>query len=216
MSTSHARVFLIDPQPIYRLGMATCLRGLPVVASVADVGHPDEAWAHPALAEADLVMVDIDVPDACDVIARLRREHECGVLAIAVRWKHDELAAALAAGASGVVSKSDLTPSALEAHVLAALHGSGMVPPQLLAGLLADGRNGGPALGTLPRVMTGLTSREQVVLRLIADGRLIREVASELCYSERTVKMVLSNAVNKLGARSRSQAVAHAVREGLI
>ena len=50
----------------------------------------------------------------------------------------------------------------------------------------------------------------------IADGHAIREVAQQLCYSERTVKSVLHDVVTKLNARSRSQAVAHAVREGLI
>ena len=44
----------------------------------------------------------------------------------------------------------------------------------------------------------------------------VREVAQELCYSERTVKNVLHDVVTKLNARSRSQAVAFAVREGLI
>ena len=54
------------------------------------------------------------------------------------------------------------------------------------------------------------------MLSLIADGHPTREVAQRLCYSERTVKNVLHDAVTKLGVRSRSQAVAHAVRDGLI
>jgi DNA-binding CsgD family transcriptional regulator len=61
-----------------------------------------------------------------------------------------------------------------------------------------------------------LTDREQQVLALIADGHPTREVAERLCYSERTVKSVVHDAVTKLNARSRSQAVAQAVREGLI
>ena len=54
------------------------------------------------------------------------------------------------------------------------------------------------------------------MLRLIADGHATREVAEELCYSERTVKNVLHDVVTKLDARTRSHAVAHAVRAGLI
>jgi DNA-binding NarL/FixJ family response regulator len=63
---------------------------------------------------------------------------------------------------------------------------------------------------------TPLTEREQQVLALIAAGHQTREVAQQLCYSERTVKNVLHDVVTKLNARSRSQAVAFAVREGLI
>ena len=68
----------------------------------------------------------------------------------------------------------------------------------------------------MPVTAARLTEREQQVLSLIAAGHPTREVAQQLCYSERTVKNVLHDVVTKMGARSRSQAVAHAVREGLI
>ena len=61
-----------------------------------------------------------------------------------------------------------------------------------------------------------MTEREHDVLALIAQGEPTREVALRLCYSERTVKNVLHDATVKLGARTRSHAVAQAVRNGLI
>jgi DNA-binding NarL/FixJ family response regulator len=97
--------------------------------------------------------------------------------------------------------------------VQAAAGGAGVLAPDLLGSLLrgmsSDGSNGRPSLARL-------TEREQQVLALIAKGHPTREVALELSYSERTVKNVLHDVVTKLNARSRSQAVAHAVREGLI
>ena len=85
--------------------------------------------------------------------------------------------------------------------------------PDLLEHLLAKlPENGAPARPAAAR----LTDREQQVLSLIAAGHPTREVALELSYSERTVKNVLHDVVTKLNARSRSQAVAFAVREGLI
>ncbi|HWI07564.1 MAG TPA: LuxR C-terminal-related transcriptional regulator, partial [Solirubrobacteraceae bacterium] len=69
-----------------------------------------------------------------------------------------------------------------------------------------------PATATSPE----LTSREQRVLALVADGLPTREIGEELHYSERTVKKVLGDVVVKLGARSRSQAIARAVRQGII
>ena len=89
-----------------------------------------------------------------------------------------------------------MTPDLLE-HLLAKLPENGA----------ADARAG---------VRAQLTDREQQVLSLIAAGHPTREVALELSYSERTVKNVLHDVVTKLNARSRSQAVAFAVREGLI
>ena len=64
--------------------------------------------------------------------------------------------------------------------------------------------------------LSRLTTREQDVLRLVADGHPTREVAKHLSYSERTIKNIIHDAVTKLNARTRSQAVAEAVREGLI
>jgi DNA-binding NarL/FixJ family response regulator len=64
--------------------------------------------------------------------------------------------------------------------------------------------------------LSRLTRREQQVLSLIAEGHPTREVALKLSYSERTVKNVLHDIVVKLNVRTRSQAVACAVREGLI
>ena len=61
-----------------------------------------------------------------------------------------------------------------------------------------------------------LSERERLVLRLVADGHQTREVAAELCYSERTIKNVLHDVVIKMNVRTRSQAVAQAVRQGMI
>ena len=84
--------------------------------------------------------------------------------------------------------------------------------PDLLEHLLAKLPENGDAGAARRRAQ--LTDREQQVLSLIAAGHPTREVALELSYSERTVKNVLHDVVTKLNARSRSQAVAFAVREG--
>jgi DNA-binding NarL/FixJ family response regulator len=216
METTPANVFVIDPQSIYRRGLMSCLGDMPFIAEVDGVDAPQQAWEHPALQDADLVLIDVGVRDAIEAIERLSRRESCRVLATAMGWQQAELLGAMGSGALGVMCKKDLTQEALVAQVHAIINGAGVMPPRMLSTLVAsrDGES-----GTAPRRLariTGLTSREQIVLKLIADGRLLREVADELSYSERTVKMVLSTAVGKLGARSRSQAVAHAVREGII
>jgi DNA-binding NarL/FixJ family response regulator len=97
--------------------------------------------------------------------------------------------------------------------VRAAASGTGVVAHDLLAGLM---RSLSPEALEAGHVPARLTDREQQVLTMIAAGHPTREVAEELCYSERTVKNILHDVVTKLNARSRSQAVAFAVREGLI
>lgn len=216
MEAQGANVFVIDSQSIYRRGLMTCLQELPFVARVHGVDAPHQAWEHSALHEADLVLIDVGAHGAIDTVQRLSRRESCRVLATATAWQQAEIMAAVSSGALGVICKKDLTQEALVSQVHAIINGAGVMPPKMLSTLVA-GQD--CQKGMAPRPMTritGLTSREQIVLKLIADGRLLREVADELSYSERTVKMVLSAAVGKLGARSRSQAVAHAVREGII
>ncbi len=128
----------------------------------------------------------------------------------------EHVLAAMQAGAIGFLRKDTLTMEGLSAAVQAAASGAGVVTPELLGSLVKSaaaesngGSNGRPHSAKL-------TDREQQVLSLIAAGHPTREVAQELCYSERTVKNVLHDVVTKLNARSRSQAVAFAVREGLI
>jgi DNA-binding NarL/FixJ family response regulator len=210
-----ANIFIIDPQTIYRRGIMSCLAELPTIATVAGVDAPHNAWEHPALAEADVVLIDVGAPDALGAIAKLSCRDDCAVLATAMVWQQAELLDAMTAGALGVICKKNLTEEALVAQVQAILHGAGVMPPKILSSLVHNNDSATAAPHSFARI-AGLTSREQIVLKLIADGRLIREVAAELSYSERTVKTVLSTAVGKLGARSRSQAVAHAIREGLI
>jgi DNA-binding NarL/FixJ family response regulator len=126
----------------------------------------------------------------------------------------ESVLSALQAGAVGYLRKDTLTTETLAAAVRAAANGTGVMEAELLGNLLKGlfPESLDPARPAVAR----LTDREQQVLALIAAGHPTREVALQLCYSERTVKNVLHDVVTKLNARSRSQAVAFAVREGLI
>ena len=126
----------------------------------------------------------------------------------------DSVLMAMKAGAIGFLRKDTLTTEGLAAAVQAAASGAGVVTPELLNSLARSAETNGN--GHNGRHHATLTDREQQVLSLIAAGHPTREVAQQLCYSERTVKNVLHDVVTKLNARSRSQAVAFAVREGLI
>jgi DNA-binding NarL/FixJ family response regulator len=207
------KLFVLDPHTIYRRGLTACLEALPGVEGVADAESVREAWEHPDLFDSELVLLEMAVPGGHDFIAAVTEATGARVLVCTAEPNDDAVLAALQTGAVGFLRKDTLTPDALAAAVQAAASGTGVVAPDLLGNLLrgvtAEGANGKPALARL-------TEREQQVLALIAQGHPTREVALELCYSERTVKNVLHDVVTKLNARSRSQAVAHAVREGLI
>jgi DNA-binding NarL/FixJ family response regulator len=186
---------------------------LPGVERVADAESVRESWEHPDLFESDLVILEHSVEGGAEFIGAVTEATSAHVIVCTADAGEDAVLGALQAGAIGFLRKDTLTPESLAAAVQAAAGGAGVLAPDLLGSLLrgvtAEGVNGRPALARL-------TEREQQVLALIAKGHPTREVALELSYSERTVKNVLHDVVTKLNARSRSQAVAHAVREGLI
>jgi DNA-binding NarL/FixJ family response regulator len=202
-------VFIIDPHSIFRLGLATCLEELPFVERVTGVAGVEAAWRHADLARSDVLIVDASAADALAFMRKAREAYNARVIASASSWQQKDILATMEAGAVGVLRKDTLTPESLEANVRATLEGAGVLPSDLLSGLLVAVRAGDAR-------SSQLTNREEQVLRLIAEGHATREVAAELCYSERTVKNVLHDVVTKLGARTRSHAVAHAVRAGLI
>jgi DNA-binding NarL/FixJ family response regulator len=204
-------LFVVDPHTIYRRGLVACLEGLPEVSSVHQAESVRDAWESPPLFESDLVLVDHVMPGGPDFVGAVGESTGARVIVCSSHCAVDAVLAALQAGAVGVLRKDTLTTDSLATAVRAAANGTGVVTPELLRDLLD-----GLAAGIERPVVARLTDREQQVLSLIAEGHPTREVAEQLCYSERTVKNVLHDVVTKLGARSRSQAVAHAVREGLI
>jgi DNA-binding NarL/FixJ family response regulator len=204
------KLFVLDPHTIYRRGLAACLDLMSEVDSVAHAGSLRDAWEDPALFAADLVILDTAVAGGHEFIGAVQEATDARVLVCTSACEEPDVLAAMQAGAVGFLRKDTLTAESLGAAVRAALSGSGVVTPELLGRLVA----GIPAESR--PVAARLTDREQQVLALIAEGHPTREVALQLSYSERTVKNVLHDVVTKLNARSRSQAVAFAVREGLI
>jgi DNA-binding NarL/FixJ family response regulator len=210
------KLFVLDPHTIYRRGLAACLELIDGVDAVADAESVREAWESPALFEADLLLLDHAMPGGRDFIGAVSEATGARVLVCTSDCSQDNVLSAMQAGAIGFLRKDTLTMDGLATAVQATMSGAGVVTPELLGSLVrsaateTNGHANGRANGAT------LTDREQQVLSLIAEGHPTREVAQQLCYSERTVKNVLHDVVTKLNARSRSQAVAFAVREGLI
>jgi DNA-binding NarL/FixJ family response regulator len=207
------KLFVLDPHTIYRRGLAACLELLDGVDSVAHSESVRDAWESPDLFDSDLVILDHSLPGGNDFIEAVSEATGASVMVCTSDCSQDSVLMAMKAGATGFLRKDTLTTEGLAAAVQAAASGAGVVTPELLGNLVRsaepNGHNGRAHHATL-------TDREQQVLSLIAAGHPTREVAQQLCYSERTVKNVLHDVVTKLNARSRSQAVAFAVREGLI
>jgi DNA-binding NarL/FixJ family response regulator len=207
------KVFVVDPHSIYRRGLAASLELVEGVEFVGHAGSVRDAWGDQAIFTSDVVLVDTSMEGGIDLVGALAETTPAKVVACNSSPSEGGVMAAVQAGAVGLLRKDTLTPESLGAAVRAAASGTGVLAPDLLSGLMRSLAS--DVLEAQPSPAR-LNEREQQVLGLIAAGHPTREVAEELSYSERTVKNILHDVVTKLNARSRSQAVAFAVREGLI
>ncbi|MDP2712544.1 MAG: response regulator transcription factor [Solirubrobacteraceae bacterium] len=209
------KVFVVDSHAIYRRGLVASLELLERVDDVDQADGVRGAREHSALLDADVVILDASIAGGRDFIASVAQAGDAHVIACTSNGTEESVVDAVEAGAVGYLRKDTLTQDVLQAAIQAAECGAAIVPPDALGAVLRSSPE--PSDEESPRLSDQrLTEREQRVLALIADGHLTRGVAEQLCYSERTVKNVLHDVVTKLNARSRSQAVAHAVRDGLI
>jgi DNA-binding NarL/FixJ family response regulator len=155
-----------------------------------------------------------------DVIAVLRRSAaELGVPVVLVTQEitEAELLTAVECRVVAILPRTAVTAERLAHGVRAAAGGGGVMPPNLVGELLKHvDRMQRDVLTPGGLHPSGLSPREVDVLRLMADGFDTNEIASKLCYSERTVKNVIYGVTHRLKLRNRSHAVAYALRAGMI
>lgn len=206
MSTAVA-TYVHARDPISQAGVVAQLRQRPEITIVGSA--PESAVA-------------ILITDCVDEIAtrELRAMHKDGhprLMLVATTIDDNALVAAAEAGVAGLLRRSDASADTMVRTIIKVASGDGEIPPDLLGRLLEQvGRLQRQVLAPRGLTFTGLTPRETEVLRLVADGLDTSEIASRMCYSERTVKNVLHDLTSRLQLKNRTHAVAYAVREGLI
>jgi DNA-binding NarL/FixJ family response regulator len=201
-------VFISACDPISRDGIASQLRG-------HGVELVDERSLHRAVV-ALVVVEEID-EDAARQIRSLKLRGLERLVVIASRVEDAGLLAAVEAGASGVLKRSQSTGPNLVQTVRTAAAGEGVLPPDLVGRLLGQvGRLQRQVLNPRGLTFAGLTEREVKVLKLLADGHDTTEVGRNLYLSERTVKNIIHDVTSRLNLRNRTHAVAYALRQGLI
>ena len=199
-------LWLDESNAIFRRGMADCLASSGFVI----VGESAHLMPAPDLG-AEILLLELDGPGLVTA-AKLAADCATRLVGVAESGSQGLMENAVKAGFAGVLIREEVTPPSLVAAVRAVACGIGSIPPAVLAPML-NGR--GSSSG--PPVDRGvLAGRELNVLRLLADGSTTREIAGELCYSERTVKNIVHDTLAKLHCRTRAHAVAVMARQGAL
>jgi DNA-binding NarL/FixJ family response regulator len=206
------RTLIVSPHPALRAGLRVLLQeaaasGLTVVGEAATAEAGLE-WARSARPDAVLYDLAVEGDDDLSGLWRVRREAPAAaVLALSESAGEARVLAALQAGARGCLPKTVGGPELVEALFDVAT-GETVLPPAATEALLGQLRGDASAVTLSPR--------EGDVLRYVAAGLTNKAIALKLGISEHTVKFHLGSAMSKLGAASRAEAVASALRRGLI
>jgi DNA-binding NarL/FixJ family response regulator len=200
------RVLSVDDHPLLREGIAAIINNEPDMLLVADAATGREALQQFREHRPDITLMDLRLPDisGIDAMIAIRTEFAEARIIMLTTFEGDvEIHRALEAGARGYMLKS-MPPREL-VEVIRQVHlGRKRVPAEVashLAEHLSD---------------EALTTRETDVLRHIAEGNRNRDIAESLFISEETVKVHVKHIMEKLGASDRTEAVAIAVRRGII
>jgi len=209
------RVLVADDQSMVRAGFRMLLGGEPDIEVVAEASNGLEAVDKASRFHPTVVLMDIRMPelDGLEATRRILAADDKARVLILTTFDLDEYVyEALRAGASGFVLKDD-PPEQLLAAIRTVAAGDALLSPSVTKRVIKQFT--AIPRPTPPEEFDELTTREQEVFRLIANGLSNPEIARELYISEATVKTHITHILQKLDLRDRVQAVVLAYQTGL-
>lgn len=205
-------MLVVDDHRMFTTSLAHALQAEPDLVVVGQATSIDEARRLVASTAPDVVLLDHRLPDGDGVaaIGELRAIRGTAQIVVLTATTSDRvLVAAMEAGAAGFIAKTQRLDDVL-AGVRAAAQGESVVSAKLLTRLLPRLQRRGIGGGA------ALTERERDILDLLARGLPNADIAEQLTISVNTVRNHVANVSAKLGAHSKLEVLAIAVRDGLV
>jgi DNA-binding NarL/FixJ family response regulator len=208
------KVLLAEDHAVVREATAEVVDHQPDMHVVGQAGTGEEAVTLTRALEPDVIVMDIAMPRLSGLEATRQITTECPQCRVLVLTAHDEerhIIQSLQAGAAGYLPKTLGLDELLEA-IRTVARGEPVLPPEVVVAAVRHLTGKGPP-GEEPRP---LTDRELEVLQLAAQGLTNYDIAQRLHVSVRTVEAHLTHIYNKLGVKSRTEAVVRAMQRGWI
>lgn len=213
---SEIRILLVDDHAMFRAGIRALLDSEERLTVIGEAATGDEAVDEVRALKPDVVVMDLSMPGSNGLEAT-RRITALGlntrILVLTVHAEEEYLVPVVEAGASGYLTKTSADRDLIEAIQVVA-RGEVFLPPKATRLLLQQYRSAdqNPDLAGLHE----LSSREQEVLALTAEGFSSREIGKKLFISPKTVDTYRARIMDKLQLNHRSQLVRFALRVGLL
>ncbi len=207
------RVLVVDDHAIVREGICQLLGEQPDIKIVGQAADGEQALAQVAALHPDVVLMDIAMPkiDGLQATQKVMAEFpETRVLVLTQHETTDYILPLLRAGAAGYILKAASAAELLRAIRVVDVEGA-FLPSNVIRTLLDGVTQARAAQGQAP-----LTEREREILRLIAEGLGVNEVAKKLCISAKTVITHRGNIMEKIGVHNTVELIKYAIREGIV
>jgi DNA-binding NarL/FixJ family response regulator len=202
-------VYVTASDPILDTGVSAQLRARPELTLIDTVSEFSDAVCVVVGDEADA--------DTLKLVRELRGRGARQIILVLAHIDDTALFAAIESGACGLLRRREASPERLVTAISQASAMGGVLSPKLLGRLLEQvNRLQSRVLAPRGIHLSALSDREAEVLRMMAQGMEVKEIADKLSYSERTIKNTLHDVVNRFQLRNRTHAVAFAMREGMI
>ena len=208
MAASRLRVLLVDDHEVVRDGVKALINANDDMTVVAEAGTVAEAIEAARRFEPDIVVMDVRLPDGSGIEAcrEIRADHpETRVVMLTSYPDEEAVLSAIVAGASGYLLKQ-IRARDLVAALEAVGRGESLLDPAVTEKVLERIRR--IATGTYTDELAQLTSQEQKILLLVAEGKTNKEIAADVFLSDKTVKNYVSSILAKLNLERRAQAAA--------
>jgi two-component system response regulator NreC len=214
---SKIRILLADDHTLFRQGMKTLLAAETDMEVAGEASNGMEAAEKAAQLRPDVVLMDIGMPgpSSFEITRQIKRNRpETKVLFLTMYDDEDYLVEGMEVGASGYVLK-DSPAAQLVSAVRDVCRGGSYLSPRMLSQLVDDFRTRIKSADRMPRFAT-LTPREKEVLKMLAEGNSVKEVATQLNLSVKTVEAHKFNLMRKLDIHNKAQLVQYAIQKKII
>ena len=208
---------LTDDHTLFRQGIKTLLAVENDMEVVCEASNGSEAVEKAAEFRPDVVLMDIGMTglSAFEATRQIKKSRpETKILFLTMYDDEDYLVEGMEVGASGYVLK-DSPAQQLVLAIRDICRGGSYLSPRMLAQLVDDFRSRVKSAGRVPRFAT-LTTREREVLKFLAEGQSVKDIASDLTLSVKTVEAHKFNLMRKLDIHNKAQLVQYAIQKKII
>src|SRR4051812_7175916 len=215
--SSKIRILLADDHTLFRQGIRNLLSTEADMEVINEACNGGEAVDKANELRPDVVLMDIGMPglSSFEATRQIKKNRpETKVLFLTMYDDEDYLVEGMEVGASGYVLK-DSPSNQLVAAVRDVMRGGSYLSPRMLSQLVDDFRTRIKSTARMPRFAT-LTVREREVLKMLAEGSSVKEIACDLTLSVKTVEAHKFNLMRKLDIHNKAQLVQYAIQKKII